>query len=167
MGRGAGCTGNCPCQLDLGARGLYGKHPTGPPPLPPKPSTLPPKPPPLSSKPTKISPQPPELTPKPHNLTAYSPKITHKPTEFTPEHIPQPAEPTPKPSTRMFNNQEHAATILQGVEHFRSDEALCDVILESGDGSETFPVHRIIMASASEYFRDMFTSESSAASHSP
>lgn len=48
----------------------------------------------------------------------------------------------------------------QGLDCFRGDETLCDVTLVPGDSSETFPVHRVIMASASDYFKAMFTGES-------
>lgn len=34
---------------------------------------------------------------------------------------------------------------------------LCDVTLVPGDGDEVFPVHRAMMASASDYFKAMFT----------
>ncbi len=49
---------------------------------------------------------------------------------------------------------------VQGLDCFRGDETLCDVTLVPGDSSETFPVHRVIMASASDYFKAMFTGES-------
>lgn len=45
----------------------------------------------------------------------------------------------------------------QGFDQFRSDETLCDVVLVSGEGSESFPVHRVLMASSSDYFKAMFT----------
>ena len=45
----------------------------------------------------------------------------------------------------------------QGLNAFRCDETLCDVTLVAGDSSKTFPVHRAIMASASDYFKAMFT----------
>lgn len=61
----------------------------------------------------------------------------------------------------MFNSTEHGAVILKGLDNFRSDETLCDVTLVPGDSSETFPVHRVIMASASDYFKAMFTVSSS------
>lgn len=48
----------------------------------------------------------------------------------------------------------------QGLDHFRCDKTLCDVTLVPGDSTETFPVHRVIMASASDYFKAMFTGES-------
>lgn len=41
------------------------------------------------------------------------------------------------------------------------DETLCDVVLVPGDSDETFHVHRVIMASSSDYFKAMFTGESS------
>lgn len=47
----------------------------------------------------------------------------------------------------------------QGFDTFRSDETLCDVVLVPGDSKETFPVHRVIMASSSDYFKAMFTGE--------
>ncbi len=47
----------------------------------------------------------------------------------------------------------------QGFNTFRADETLCDVILVPGDSKETFPVHRVIMASSSDYFKAMFTGE--------
>lgn len=49
--------------------------------------------------------------------------------------------------------------VSQGLDHFRGDETLCDVTLVPGDSSQTFPVHRVIMASASDYFKAMFTGE--------
>ncbi|XP_036401418.1 kelch-like protein 9 [Megalops cyprinoides] len=157
------------------------KLPPKPPELPPKPPKLPPKPPQLPPKPSKFEskaaefPQhqnnlktiPPDLALNPPDLTNDSLEITPVPSEPTPdppEPIPVPPELTPdspelvsKPSSRVFNCSEHGAAILQGFEHFRSDKALCDVTLVSGDSGETFPVHRVIMASASDYFRDMFT----------
>ncbi|KAJ8339894.1 hypothetical protein SKAU_G00345270 [Synaphobranchus kaupii] len=75
-------------------------------------------------------------------------ELTHNPPDLTLE-----------PNTRKLISRGHATSILQRVEHLRSDKTLCDVIVESGDGSKTFPVHRIILASASEYFRAMFTGE--------
>lgn len=49
----------------------------------------------------------------------------------------------------------------QGFDSFRADETLCDVVLVPGDSKERFPVHRVIMASSSDYFKAMFTGESS------
>lgn len=50
--------------------------------------------------------------------------------------------------------------LLQGLERFRMDETLCDVVLVPGDSDETFRVHRVIMALSSDYFKAMFTGES-------
>ena len=47
----------------------------------------------------------------------------------------------------------------QGLDTFRADETLCDVVLIPGDSKETFPVHRVLMASSSDYFKAMFTGE--------
>lgn len=46
---------------------------------------------------------------------------------------------------------------LKGFDSFRGDETLCDVVLVPGDSKERFPVHRVIMASSSDYFKAMFT----------
>lgn len=45
----------------------------------------------------------------------------------------------------------------KGFDIFRGDETLCDVVLVPGDSTEAFPVHRVIMASCSDYFKAMFT----------
>lgn len=55
---------------------------------------------------------------------------------------------------------------LQGFEMFRADETLCDVVLVPGDSDETFRVHRVIMASSSDYFKAMFTGGGNHRSHS-
>lgn len=47
--------------------------------------------------------------------------------------------------------------MLKGFDSFRGDETLCDVVLVPGDSKEKFPVHRVIMASSSDYFKAMFT----------
>lgn len=49
----------------------------------------------------------------------------------------------------------------QGFDTFRADETLCDVVLVPGDSEQNFLVHRVIMASSSDYFKAMFTGESS------
>ncbi|KAK6486998.1 kelch-like protein 13 [Huso huso] len=59
--------------------------------------------------------------------------------------------------TRIFSSDAHGSAALQGFDQFRSDETLCDVVLVSGEGSESFPVHRVLMASSSDYFKAMFT----------
>ena len=50
-------------------------------------------------------------------------------------------------------------SLAQGFDHFRADKTLCDVILVPGDSNQSFPVHRVIMASSSDYFKAMFTGE--------
>lgn len=47
--------------------------------------------------------------------------------------------------------------LLQGFDQLRVEGLLCDVTLVPGDGDEVFPVHRAMMASASDYFKAMFT----------
>ncbi|KAF7237401.1 Kelch-like protein 13 [Varanus komodoensis] len=44
-----------------------------------------------------------------------------------------------------------------GFDQLRIEGLLCDVTLVPGDGDEVFPVHRAMMASASDYFKAMFT----------
>ena len=62
---------------------------------------------------------------------------------------------------------QHASLFPKGLEQFRGDKALCDVTLVPGDSSDTFPVHRVIMASASDYFKAMFTGECGGVNPSP
>ncbi|XP_064185814.1 kelch-like protein 9 [Anguilla rostrata] len=133
-----------------------------PPELRGKPPALPPKPPVLLPKPSPLHPNPPELTAEPPKLIPKPSPLNPKPSDHTLEPLEltsNPPELTPEPSTRMLLSKGHATAILKGCEHFRSDETLCDVTLESGDGSETLPVHRVIMASASGYFKAAFTGE--------
>lgn len=51
----------------------------------------------------------------------------------------------------------HIMLFLQGFDQLRVEGLLCDVTLVPGDGDEVFPVHRAMMASASDYFKAMFT----------
>lgn len=51
----------------------------------------------------------------------------------------------------------HMVLFLQGFDQLRVEGLLCDVTLVPGDGDEVFPVHRAMMASASDYFKAMFT----------
>ncbi|XP_056145583.1 kelch-like protein 9 [Lampris incognitus] len=73
-----------------------------------------------------------------------------------PDRLLKPSLP-PRPLCKVFSSSEHGAAILQGLQTFRGDKTLCDVILVPGDSTDTFPVHRVIMASASDYFKAMFT----------
>ncbi|XP_041115268.1 kelch-like protein 13 [Polyodon spathula] len=59
--------------------------------------------------------------------------------------------------TRFFSSDAHGSAALKGFDQFRADGTLCDVVLVSGEGSESFPVHRVLMASSSDYFKAMFT----------
>uniref|UniRef100_A0AAZ3SBI2 BTB domain-containing protein n=1 Tax=Oncorhynchus tshawytscha TaxID=74940 RepID=A0AAZ3SBI2_ONCTS len=138
----------------LGSRGSI-REPPRPPPQPVQPSaTSPPlAPAPAPAPATVDSPTPPAA--KPPTPTAPAPKpleLPPKPTDIS----LKPSLP-PRPLTRWFSSNEHGTTVLQGFELFRGDETLCDVILVPGDSSDTFPVHRVIMASASNYFKAMFT----------
>ncbi|MED6265303.1 hypothetical protein CHARACLAT_024041, partial [Characodon lateralis] len=63
----------------------------------------------------------------------------------------------PRPLSKVFSSDEHGSAVLQGFDTFRGDKTLCDVVLISGDSTEVFPVHRVIMASSSDYFKAMFT----------
>ncbi|XP_016372934.1 kelch-like protein 9 isoform X1 [Sinocyclocheilus rhinocerous] len=112
----------------------------------------PPRPPPQTDKPPTVAPpRPAETAPKP-------PEPAPKPVVIPPKPpvVQKPTAP-PKPQIQVFNSTEHGTAILKGLDCFRGDETLCDVTLVPGDSSETFPVHRVIMASASDYFKAMFT----------
>ncbi|XP_061647464.1 kelch-like protein 9 isoform X2 [Phyllopteryx taeniolatus] len=63
----------------------------------------------------------------------------------------------PRPLSKGFSSTEHSSDVLQGLNAFRASDTLCDVVLVPGDSHETFPVHRVIMASSSDYFKAMFT----------
>ncbi|XP_037542600.1 kelch-like protein 9 isoform X2 [Nematolebias whitei] len=63
----------------------------------------------------------------------------------------------PRPLSKEFSSSKHGGAMLQGLNVFRADETLCDVVLIPGDSKEAFPVHRVIMASSSDYFKAMFT----------
>ncbi|XP_041066522.1 kelch-like protein 9 isoform X1 [Carcharodon carcharias] len=60
-------------------------------------------------------------------------------------------------SSQAFNSETHSSAVLQGFNNLRNNGLLCDVTLVPEDGDERFPVHRAIMASASDYFKAMFT----------
>ncbi|XP_054644244.1 kelch-like protein 9 isoform X2 [Dunckerocampus dactyliophorus] len=63
----------------------------------------------------------------------------------------------PRPPCKVFSSCEHGSAVLQGLDAFRENYVLCDVVLVAGDSQERFPVHRVIMASSSDYFKAMFT----------
>lgn len=60
-------------------------------------------------------------------------------------------------TTRFFTSNCHSSVVLQGFDQLRVEGLLCDVSLVPGDGDEAFAVHRAMMASASDYFKAMFT----------
>ncbi|XP_007507826.1 kelch-like protein 13 isoform X5 [Monodelphis domestica] len=60
-------------------------------------------------------------------------------------------------TARFFTSNSHSSVVLQGFDQLRVEGLLCDVSLVPGDGDEAFPVHRAMMASASDYFKAMFT----------
>lgn len=62
----------------------------------------------------------------------------------------------PAPHSRG-SGADVAGSFLQGFDQLRVEGLLCDVTLVPGDGDEVFPVHRAMMASASDYFKAMFT----------
>ncbi|XP_007894058.1 kelch-like protein 9 [Callorhinchus milii] len=67
-------------------------------------------------------------------------------------------QPSTSPgSTQIFSSEVHSATVLEGFNNLRTNSLLCDVTLVPEDGDERFPVHRAMMASASDYFNAMFT----------
>uniref|UniRef100_A0A3B4BIB8 BTB domain-containing protein n=1 Tax=Periophthalmus magnuspinnatus TaxID=409849 RepID=A0A3B4BIB8_9GOBI len=63
----------------------------------------------------------------------------------------------PRPLSKVFISKDHESDVLQGLDSFRVSDVLCDVVLIPGDSNEKFPVHRVIMASSSDYFKAMFT----------
>ncbi|KPP68202.1 kelch-like protein 9-like [Scleropages formosus] len=132
----------------MGSRGALRE-----PPQPPQPSQPPPLPqlpqPPQPSQPPKPPEQatPPPKPPVPTTKPSIAAPIYAKP-------VPKPPPATPKNNTKMFDDTKHGHIILK---HFRADETLCDVTLVPGDSNESFPVHRVIMASASDFFKAMFT----------
>nr|XP_046219508.1 kelch-like protein 9 [Oncorhynchus gorbuscha] len=136
----------------LGSRGSI-REPPRPPPQPVQPSATSPPLAPAPAPATVDSPTPPAA--KPPTATAPAPKPLELPPK--PTDISLKLSLPPRPLTRWFSSNEHGTTVLQGFEVFRGDETLCDVILVPGDSSDTFPVHRVIMASASNYFKAMFT----------
>ncbi|XP_077473842.1 kelch-like protein 9 [Stigmatopora argus] len=99
-------------------------------------------------------PAPPRLrvpSPAPVALTSSVKIPPKKPDKATKPKLP------PRPLSKVFSSIEHGSAVLQGLNVFRSSDVLCDVVLLPGDSQETFPVHRVIMASSSDYFKAMFT----------
>ncbi|ELK18879.1 Kelch-like protein 13 [Pteropus alecto] len=66
-------------------------------------------------------------------------------------------QPSKAGATRIFTSNTHSSVVLQGFDQLRLEGLLCDVTLMPGDTDDAFPVHRVMMASASDYFKAMFT----------
>uniref|UniRef100_A0A3Q2Z5C0 Si:rp71-68n21.9 n=1 Tax=Hippocampus comes TaxID=109280 RepID=A0A3Q2Z5C0_HIPCM len=90
-------------------------------------------------------------SPAPVNLAPAQKKPPKHPDKATKPKLP------PRPLSKVFSSTEHGSAVLQGLNAFRASDILCDVVLVPGDSQETFPVHRVIMASCSDYFKAMFT----------
>ncbi|XP_037094385.1 kelch-like protein diablo [Pollicipes pollicipes] len=56
-----------------------------------------------------------------------------------------------------FDNVVHPKTVLDGLNELRGDTVFCDVVLRVGE--QRFPAHKCVLASASPYFKAMFTSQ--------
>ncbi|XP_028993399.1 kelch-like protein 9 isoform X2 [Betta splendens] len=146
-----------PGRLGRGLSRLSGRYQFRPPAQPERPpppvqpddrppeAPAPPAPPPPAAAP---APAPPAAAAAPPPPAAAPPK---RPDKGTKPKLP------PRPLCKVFSSDEHGAAVLQGFDCFRADETLCDVILVPGDSKKTFPVHRVIMASSSDYFKAMFT----------
>ncbi|XP_029348789.1 kelch-like protein 9 isoform X1 [Echeneis naucrates] len=116
---------------------------------PPRPPAQPERPaPPANPEPQVLTPPP---TPSPVPLCLAKEVPPKRPDKATKPKLP------PRPLSKVFSSIEHGIAVLQGFNNFRADETLCDVVLIPGDSKETFPVHRVIMASSSDYFKAMFT----------
>ncbi|XP_030835316.1 kelch-like protein 3 isoform X2 [Strongylocentrotus purpuratus] len=63
----------------------------------------------------------------------------------------------PPPDAPPYTNNLHTQKAFEVLNVFRKQNILCDVILEA-EGVE-IPAHRIVLASCSQYFSAMFTSE--------
>lgn len=50
-----------------------------------------------------------------------------------------------------FESSDHGKSILAGLRHLRQMQQLFDVILVAEN--KEFPVHRVVLASCSDYFR--------------
>uniref|UniRef100_A0A8D3A6C4 Si:rp71-68n21.9 n=2 Tax=Scophthalmus maximus TaxID=52904 RepID=A0A8D3A6C4_SCOMX len=138
---------------------LGSRHQSRDAPRPPAQPERPPAPPDRPGHQDDRPPAPPAATAPPAPSPAPGPAAHPAPMETRPPRPDKSTKPKlpPRPLSRVFSSTEHGAAVLQGCDHFRVDETLCDVVLVPGDSEETFPVHRVIMASSSDYFKAMFT----------
>ncbi|KAK7939661.1 hypothetical protein WMY93_002987 [Mugilogobius chulae] len=95
--------------------------------------------------------RPPNPAPAPTPLPPPLSSLPKRPDKSTKPKLP------PRPLSKVFISKEHESDVLQGLDSFRASDVLCDVVLVPGDSNEKFPVHRVIMASSSDYFKAMFT----------
>ncbi|XP_030614309.1 kelch-like protein 9 isoform X1 [Archocentrus centrarchus] len=118
-----------------------------------------PPPPPVQQVDDRPAPPAPVVAPAPAPAPTPAPAPLPRPTEIPPKRPDKATKPKlpPRPLSKVFSSTEHGADVLQGFDTFRGDETLCDVVLIPGDSKEKFPVHRVIMASCSDYFKAMFT----------
>ncbi|XP_060866001.1 kelch-like protein 2 [Metopolophium dirhodum] len=58
---------------------------------------------------------------------------------------------------KKFKNSSHTAEIFGVLQSLRIDEVFCDIKLETDDGTVIFG-HKVVLVSASPYFRALFTS---------
>ncbi|XP_030614310.1 kelch-like protein 9 isoform X2 [Archocentrus centrarchus] len=116
-------------------------------------------PPPPVQQDDRPAPPAPVVAPAPAPAPTPAPAPLPRPTEIPPKRPDKATKPKlpPRPLSKVFSSTEHGADVLQGFDTFRGDETLCDVVLIPGDSKEKFPVHRVIMASCSDYFKAMFT----------
>ncbi|XP_041662332.1 kelch-like protein 9 [Cheilinus undulatus] len=126
---------------------------------PPRPPPQPERPPPAAPVQQDDRPSPPPPALPQVQASAPAPAPPPLPLEMPPKRPDKSTKPKlpPRPLSKVFSSTEHGAAVLQGCDVLRADETLCDVVLVPGDSKETFPVHRVIMASSSDYFKAMFT----------
>ncbi|XP_041858448.1 kelch-like protein 9 isoform X1 [Melanotaenia boesemani] len=124
---------------------------------PPRPPAEPERPPPVQQD--DRHPPAPVLPPAPPAPSVPAPAPLPPPMKIPPIRPDRATKPKlpPRPLSKIFSSSEHGEDVLQGFNVFRADETLCDVVLVPGDSKEAFPVHRVIMASSSDYFKAMFT----------
>ena len=83
---------------------------------------------------TKVLPPPYSRVPQPHDIWS------------RPSNAP--------PASKSYHSAEHSTQVLEQLSTLRTERVLCDgTVIASG---EHFSIHRIILASCSEYFRDIF-----------
>lgn len=66
-------------------------------------------------------------------------------------HVTEDTDPSPQDEAFQFEAQDHGGTILAGLCHLRDQEKLFDVVLTAE--CQSFPAHRVVLASCSDYFR--------------